>query len=157
MAAMLVNALELHEEAINIMISYPNSFQLTYTDAGNISKWAYTRMRFANQYNLMNGIKSDFIGPKTYASKEIADVELMDLDKLPEKWATSTNDISEFYDDIRSPAKTLWSDQPSKLLYKGIRVRILHELGELYYIALESGEQGFVFQEDFEVIHGITP
>ncbi len=70
MAAMLVNALELHEEAINIMISYPNSFQLTYTDAGNISEWAYTRMRFANQYNLMNGIKNDFIGPKMYATKE---------------------------------------------------------------------------------------
>lgn len=81
----------------------------------------------------------------------------MDLDKLQEKWATSTNDISEFYDDICSPAKMLWSDEPSKLLYKGTQVRILHELGELFHIALESGEQGFVFQKDFEVIHGITP
>lgn len=84
---------------------------------------------------------------------EIPDVKLMDLDKIPEKWANASNNGTKFYLDYRKTYSVDGTNyyEADKILYKGTPIQVLYEFDKWYHVGLESGEQGFVYKTDFDV------
>lgn len=90
---------------------------------------------------------------------KIPDVELMDIDKLEEKWAQASNNGTKFYNDYRNvySYEGPTNYEADKILYKGTPVQILYEFDKWYHVALESGEQGFVYKADFSITEITKP
>lgn len=89
----------------------------------------------------------------------IPDVELMDIDKIDEKWDVASNNGTKFYKDYRNlySYEGPTNYEADKILYKGTPVQILYEFDKWYHVALESGEQGFVYKADFSTTEVIKP
>lgn len=75
----------------------------------------------------------------------LPDAKLIEVENVPEKWGQVLKSGSKFFLDYRNTMDLARFD---KILNKGSVLKIIHEFGNWYHVALDSGEQGFVLKPD---------
>ncbi|CAH2213576.1 S-layer homology domain-containing protein [Tepidibacter aestuarii] len=116
MATILINSIGLSEGEIKQMLPYVSKFEGSYTDKNNISSWAYNKVKFAVQYNLLNGSKhEDFtytFNPKDNATKEqmavVMDRFLREQSSIEDSYTMGANIQVSSYGILTFPKAVKW-------------------------------------------------